>query len=77
MADYHFDHSPPDVELLGELMQICAASHTPMMTGVAPGVIERRLGDLLVVVLTQVIGRGIGLVGRGIVQGMGRSISRG
>jgi Protein of unknown function (DUF3685) len=37
----------------------------------------RRLGDLLVVVLTQVIGRGIGLVGRGIVQGMGRSIGRG
>ena len=36
----------------------------------------RRLGDLVVVVLTQVIGRAIGLVGRGIVQGMGRSISR-
>ena len=37
----------------------------------------RRLGDLVVVVLTQVIGRAIGLVGRGILQGMGRSISRG
>jgi hypothetical protein len=37
----------------------------------------RRLGDLVVVVLTQVIGRAIGLVGRGIVQGMGRSIGRG
>jgi hypothetical protein len=37
----------------------------------------RRLGNLVVVVLTQVIGRAIGLVGRGIVQGMGRSISRG
>ncbi len=36
----------------------------------------RRLGDLLVVVLTQVIGRAIGLVGRGIVQGMGRGIGR-
>ncbi len=35
------------------------------------------LGDLAVVVLTQVIGRAIGLVGRGVVQGMGRSLSRG
>jgi hypothetical protein len=30
-----------------------------------------------VVVLTQVIGRAIGLVGRGVVQGIGRSLSRG
>jgi hypothetical protein len=36
----------------------------------------RRLGDLVVVVLTQVIGRAIGLVGKGILQGMGRSVSR-
>ncbi len=40
VADYYFDHSPPDVELLGEMMQICAASHTPMMTGVNPGVMQ-------------------------------------
>jgi hypothetical protein len=31
----------------------------------------------VVVVLTQVIGRAIGLVGKGVLQGMGRSISRG
>ncbi len=37
----------------------------------------RRLGDLLVVLLTQVIGRAIGLIGRGIAQGMGRSLGRG
>ncbi len=37
----------------------------------------RRVGDLVVVVLTQVIGRAIGLVGRGILQGMGRSVGRG
>jgi hypothetical protein len=37
----------------------------------------RRLGDLVVVVLTQVIGRAIGLVGKGILQGMGRTVSRG
>lgn len=36
----------------------------------------RQLGDLLVVLLTQVVGRAIGLVGRGIVQGMGRGVSR-
>jgi len=34
----------------------------------------RGLGDLLVVLLTQVLGRAIGLVGRGIVQGMGRGL---
>ena len=36
----------------------------------------RGLGDLVVVVLTQVVGRAIGLVGRGIAQGMGRSLGR-
>jgi hypothetical protein len=36
----------------------------------------RQLGDLLVVVLTQVIGRAIGLIGRGILQGMGKGINR-
>lgn len=37
----------------------------------------RSLGDLVVVVLTRVVGRAIGLVGRGIAQGMGRSLGRG
>jgi hypothetical protein len=36
----------------------------------------RGAGDLLVVLLTQVVGRAIGLVGRGILQGMGRSLGR-
>lgn len=40
-------------------------------------VLVRSLGDLVVVVLTRVIGRAIGLVGRGIAQGMGRSMGRG
>jgi len=35
----------------------------------------RTIGDLMVVVLTQVVGRAIGLIGRGIAQGMGRSLS--
>ncbi len=34
------------------------------------------IGDLVVVLLTQVVGRAIGLVGRGILQGMGRSLGR-
>ena len=37
----------------------------------------RRIGDLAVILLTQVLGRAIGLVGRGIAQGMGRSFGRG
>ncbi|KGG15188.1 MULTISPECIES: DUF3685 domain-containing protein [unclassified Prochlorococcus] len=34
------------------------------------------IGDLMVVLLTNVLGRAIGLVGKGIAQGMGRTISR-
>lgn len=37
----------------------------------------RALGQLVVIVLTKVIGRAIGLVGRGIVQGMGRGLQQG
>jgi hypothetical protein len=36
----------------------------------------RALGDLFVILLTRVVGRAIGLVGRGIAQGMGRSLER-
>jgi hypothetical protein len=36
----------------------------------------RGLGDLVVVLLTRVVGRAIGLVGRGILQGMGRGVGR-
>ena len=40
VGDYHFDHSPPDVELLGEMAKISAASHTPFISGVAPTVMQ-------------------------------------
>lgn len=40
VADYHFDHSPPDVALLQEMMQICAAAHSPLITGAAPSVMQ-------------------------------------
>lgn len=36
VADYHFDHSPPDVELLGEMAKIAAAAHAPLITGAQP-----------------------------------------
>ncbi|QYK42379.1 MAG: type VI secretion system contractile sheath large subunit [Paracoccaceae bacterium] len=36
IADYYFDHSPPDVELLGELAKIAAAAHAPLITGAEP-----------------------------------------
>ncbi len=36
VGDYHFDHSPPDVELLGEISKISAAAHTPFIAGASP-----------------------------------------
>ena len=39
--------------------------------------IIQHLGDLLVLILTKVVGRSIGLIGRGIAQGMGRNLSKG
>jgi hypothetical protein len=38
--------------------------------------LTRSFGNLVVVLLTRVVGRAIGLVGRGIAQGMGRSLER-
>lgn len=40
VGDYHFDHSPQDVELLGEMAQIAAASHAPFITGAAPSLMQ-------------------------------------
>ena len=36
VGDYYFDHSPPDVELLGEIAQVAAASHSPFLAAAAP-----------------------------------------
>jgi type VI secretion system protein ImpC len=36
VADYYFDHSPPDVELLGEMSKIAAAAHAPLITAAKP-----------------------------------------
>ena len=71
---------PRDQELkrLGWLQQLVTLS-LETRDALAPQVqsLMRGLGDLLVVVLTKVVGRAIGLVGRGIAQGMGRSFGRG
>ncbi|MBL8276485.1 MAG: type VI secretion system contractile sheath large subunit [Pelomonas sp.] len=40
VGDYHFDHTPPDVELLGELSKIAAAAHAPFIAGAAPSVMQ-------------------------------------
>jgi len=71
---------PRDQELkrLGWLQQgVTLALET--RDALAPQVpsLMRGLGDLLVVVLSKEVGRAIGLVGRGIAQGMGRSFGRG
>ena len=40
VGDYYFDHSPPDVELLGEMAKISAAAHAPFITGADPAVMQ-------------------------------------
>lgn len=40
VADYHFDHSPPDVELLTEMSKIAAAAHAPLITGAQPSLFQ-------------------------------------
>jgi type VI secretion system protein ImpC len=36
VGDYAFDHTPGDVELLGQIAQIAAASHAPFIAGASP-----------------------------------------
>ena len=40
VGDYFFDHSPPDVEFLGEMAKIAAAAHAPFITGANPSVMQ-------------------------------------
>jgi len=40
IGDYHFDHSPPDVEILSGMAQIAAAAHAPFIAGAAPSVMQ-------------------------------------
>jgi len=40
MGDYYFDHSPQDVQLLGDIGQIAAAAHAPFIAAAAPTVMQ-------------------------------------
>ncbi|MFG0265082.1 MAG: type VI secretion system contractile sheath large subunit [Rhodopirellula sp. JB055] len=40
IGDYYFDHSPVDVELLGEIAKISAAAHAPFITAAAPALMH-------------------------------------
>ena len=40
MGDYYFDHSPQDVQLLGDMAQIAAAAHAPFIAAAAPTVMQ-------------------------------------
>ncbi len=40
MGDYYFDHSPQDVQLLGDMAQVAAAAHAPFLAAAAPTVMQ-------------------------------------
>jgi type VI secretion system protein ImpC len=40
VGDYYFDHSPPDVELLGEMSKVAAAAHTPFISAASPTLMQ-------------------------------------
>src|SRR5215471_9253866 len=40
VGDYYVDHSPVDVELLGEISKISAAMHSPYITAAAPSLFQ-------------------------------------
>jgi type VI secretion system protein ImpC len=40
VGDFHFDHTPPDVEILRGMAQIASAAHAPFITGAAPSVMN-------------------------------------
>ncbi len=40
VGDYHFDHSPPDVELLAEMAKVSAAAHAPFIAGASPSTMQ-------------------------------------
>ena len=40
VGDYHFNHSPQDVELLGEMAKVAAACHAPFIAGADPSLMQ-------------------------------------
>ena len=40
VGDYYFDHSPPDVELLGEISKVAASAFTPFIAAASPNLMQ-------------------------------------
>jgi type VI secretion system protein ImpC len=40
VGDYYFDHSPQDVQLLGDISGVASAAHAPFIAGAAPSVMQ-------------------------------------
>lgn len=40
VGDYYFDHTPPDVEWLGEMAKVSAAAHTPFIAASSPALMQ-------------------------------------
>ena len=40
VGDYYFDHSPQDVQLLGDIAQVAASAHAPFLAAAAPTVMQ-------------------------------------
>ncbi|EAU0346691.1 TPA: type VI secretion system contractile sheath large subunit [Salmonella enterica] len=40
IADYYFDHTPPDVDLLGSIAKVAASAHAPFIAGASPSVLQ-------------------------------------
>jgi type VI secretion system protein ImpC len=40
VGDYYFDQSPPDVEMLGEMSKVAAASHAPFIAAANPSLMQ-------------------------------------
>jgi type VI secretion system protein ImpC len=40
VGDYFFDHSAPDVELMGEMARVAAAAHAPFIAGASPNLMQ-------------------------------------
>lgn len=43
IADYYFDHTPPDVDLLGSIAKVAASAHAPLCRGF-PSVLQMDSG---------------------------------
>jgi len=40
VADYYFDHTAPDVDLLASIGKVAASAHVPFITGASPSVLQ-------------------------------------